>query len=68
VKLNVRNRIVGRFPLTLPLHWLRWPLGLPNRKLSRTGLLESHDEMFLYGDKSLFELPEHRGCIFSPPT
>jgi predicted acylesterase/phospholipase RssA len=34
------------------------PLGLPTRKLSRTGLLEYHYEKFLYGDKSLFELPE----------
>src|SRR5262249_26392438 len=58
VKLDVRNRIVRRFPLTLPLRWLRWPLGLPNRKLSRTGMLEYHYEKFLYGDKSLFELPE----------
>jgi Patatin-like phospholipase len=31
---------------------------LPTRKLSRTGLLEYHYEKFLYGDKSLFELPE----------
>jgi predicted acylesterase/phospholipase RssA len=58
VRLDVRNRILRRFPLTLPLRWLRWPLGLSNRKLSRTGLLEYHYEKFLYGDKSLFELPE----------
>jgi predicted acylesterase/phospholipase RssA len=55
VRLDVRNRIVRRFPLTLPLRWLRRPLGLPTRKLSRTGLLEYHYEKFLYGDKSLFE-------------
>src|SRR6516225_3310451 len=58
VRLDVRNRIVRRFPLMLPLRWLRWFLGLPTRKLSRTGQLESHYEKFLYGDKSLFELPE----------
>jgi predicted acylesterase/phospholipase RssA len=58
VRLDVRNRILRRFPLTLPLRWLRRPLGLPTRKLSRTGLLEYHYEKFLYGDKSLFELPE----------
>src|SRR6516164_8936837 len=58
VQLDVRNRILRRFPLTLPLRWLRWPLGLPTRKLSRTGLLEYHYEKFLYGDTSLFELPE----------
>jgi predicted acylesterase/phospholipase RssA len=58
VRLDVRNRILRRFPLTLPLRWLRRPLGLATRKLSRTGLLEYHYEKFLYGDKSLFELPE----------
>jgi predicted acylesterase/phospholipase RssA len=58
VRLDVRNRIVRRFPLMLPLRWLRWFLGLSTRKLSRTGQLEYHYEKFLYGDKSLFELPE----------
>lgn len=58
VHVDVRNRILRRFPFTLPLRWLRRPLGLPTRKLSRTGLLEYHYEKFLYGDKSLFELPE----------
>src|SRR5207248_7123644 len=58
VRLDVRNRITRRFPLTLPLRWPRRLLGRSNRKLSRTGLLEYHYEKFLYGDKSLFELPE----------
>src|SRR6516225_9306595 len=58
VRLDVRNRILRRFPLTLPLRLLRRLLGLPTRKLSRTGLLEYHYEKFLYGDKSLFKLPE----------
>src|SRR5215831_12814161 len=58
VRLDVRNRILRRFPLTIPLRWLRRLLGLPTRKLSRTGLLEYHYEKFLFGDKSLFELPE----------
>src|SRR5438046_3600509 len=58
VRLDVRNRILRRFPLTLPLRWPRRLLGRSNRKLSRTGLLEYHYEKFLYGDKSLFELPE----------
>ncbi|HMF13633.1 MAG TPA: patatin-like phospholipase family protein [Gemmataceae bacterium] len=58
VRLDVRNRILRRFPLTIPLRWLSWLVGLPTRKLSRTGLLEYHYEKFLYGDKSLFELPE----------
>jgi hypothetical protein len=33
-------------------------LGLSNRQLTRTGLLERRYEKHLYGDKSLFELPE----------
>jgi predicted acylesterase/phospholipase RssA len=58
VRLDVRNRIVRRFPLTLPLRWPRKLLGRSNRKLTRTGLLEYHYEKYLYGDVSLFELPE----------
>ena len=58
VRLDVRNRITRRFPLSLPLRWPRRLLGLSNRKLTRTGLLEYHYEKYLYGDTSLFELPE----------
>jgi predicted acylesterase/phospholipase RssA len=58
VRLDVRNRIVRRFPLAIPLRMLRRLVGRSNRKLSRTGLLEYHYEKFLYGDTSLFELPE----------
>ena len=58
VRLDVRNRIARRFPLSLPLRWPRRLLGLSNRKLTRTGLLEYHYEKYLYGDTSLFELPE----------
>jgi predicted acylesterase/phospholipase RssA len=58
VRLDVRNRITRRFPLTLPLRWPRWLLRRSNRKLSRTGLLEYYYEKYLYGDTSLFELPE----------
>jgi predicted acylesterase/phospholipase RssA len=57
LRLDVRNRIVRRFPLGLLLHWPRRLLGLSNRKLTRTGLLEYHYEKYLYGDTSLFELP-----------
>src|SRR6516162_1882495 len=58
VRLDVRNRILRRFLLTFPVRWPRRLLGWSNRKLSRTGLLEYHYERYLYGDKSLFELPE----------
>lgn len=57
VRLNVRSRILRRFPLTVPLRWGRRFLGKSNRKLTRTGLLEYHYEKYLYGDISLFELP-----------
>jgi predicted acylesterase/phospholipase RssA len=57
VRLDVRNRIARRFPLCLPLRWPRGLMGLSNRKLTRTGLLEHHYEKYLYGDTSLFELP-----------
>ena len=58
VRLDVRNRISRRFPLTLPLLGPRRLMGRSNRKLTRTGLLEYHYEKYLYGDTSLFELPE----------
>lgn len=57
-RLDVRNRILRRYPLALLLRGARRLLGLSNRKLTRTGLLEYHYQSFLYGDKSLFELPE----------
>ena len=57
VRLDVRNRVTRRFPLTLPLRWPRRLLGRSNRLLTRTGLLEYHYQRYLYGDKSLFELP-----------
>src|SRR5215469_7366388 len=58
VRLDVRNRIARRFPLTLPLRWPYRLLGRSTRRLARTGLLEYHYERYLYGDTSLFELPE----------
>jgi predicted acylesterase/phospholipase RssA len=58
VRLDVRNRIARRFPLTALLRWPRRFLGRSNRQLTRTGLLEYHYQEYLYGDVSLFELPE----------
>src|SRR2546429_1306630 len=57
VQLDVRNRIIRRFPLSFPLRWPRRLLGRSNRRLTRTGLLEYHSEKSLYGDISLFGLP-----------
>lgn len=60
VQLDVRNRVVRRYPLVLPLRALRWlTYQNPYRQLTRTGLLEYHYEKFLYGDTCLFQLPEH---------
>src|SRR3954452_23312050 len=58
IRLDVRNRILRRFPMGLLVRWPRRLLGLSNRQLTRTGLLERQYEQHLYGDKSLFELPE----------
>jgi predicted acylesterase/phospholipase RssA len=58
IRLDVRNRILRRFPLGLLVRWPRVLLGLSNRRLTRTGLLEGQYEKHLYGDRSLFELPE----------
>src|SRR5262249_27410692 len=58
IRLDIRNRIVRRFPLGLPLRVLRRLAGRSNRKLTRTGLLEWHYEKYLFGDTSLFQLPE----------
>src|SRR3954468_14808507 len=58
MRLDVRNRIARRFLLALPVRAARRLLGLSNRKLTRTGLLEYYYERFLYGDTCLFELPE----------
>jgi predicted acylesterase/phospholipase RssA len=55
VRLDVRNRIIRRFPLSYLVPWPRWL----RRLLTRTGLLAYHYEKFLYGDTSLFQLPEN---------
>jgi predicted acylesterase/phospholipase RssA len=59
VQLDVRNRVVRRYPLALPLRALRrLTFRHPCRQLTRTGLLEYHYEQFLYGDTCLFQLPQ----------
>jgi predicted acylesterase/phospholipase RssA len=65
VRMNVRSRILRRFPLTAPARCIRRLLGKSNRKLTRTGLLEREYEKFLYGDVSLFELPRVRSSTSS---
>ncbi len=57
-QLDVRNRILRRFPLAALVAIGRRLLGRSNRKLTRAGLLEDHYQKLLYGDASLFELPK----------
>src|SRR3954471_3239171 len=58
VRLDVRHRIIRWYPPALPLRWPRWLAGRSNRRLTRAGWLEYHYEKHLYGDASLFQLPE----------
>src|SRR3954454_23587004 len=46
VRLDVRNRIVRRFPLALPFRGPRRFMGRSNRRLTRAGLLEYHYEKY----------------------
>lgn len=59
VQLDVRNRIVRRFPMASAVNMVRRLFRLrASRQLTRPGLLEKHYERFLYGDTSLFQLPD----------
>ena len=58
VTLDIRNRIVRRIALGLGARFLlRW-IGRAPRHMTRAGLLEYHYQKYLFGDTSLFELPE----------
>jgi predicted acylesterase/phospholipase RssA len=59
LQMDVRNRIVRRFPLASILNGGRRALRMDTRRqLTRAGLLEQHYERYLYGDLGLFHLPE----------
>ena len=58
IRLDVRNRILRRYPLALVARLPLKFVGRTPRRLTRTGLLEYHYQKYLYGDTSLFELPE----------
>lgn len=58
VRMDVRNRVVRRFPMAFVANSLRWVLGRSrSRRLTRPGLLEAHYEKFLFGERCLYELP-----------
>lgn len=60
VKLDVRNRIVRRFPIGLFGNWGRaLILKKPIRQWTRPGLLERYYEQHLFGDTPLSQLPAH---------
>lgn len=60
IQLDVRNRIVRRYPLAAILNSTRRVIRAgSSRRLTRAGLLEAHYEKHLFGDKCLSELPEH---------
>ncbi|NOY40704.1 MAG: hypothetical protein GXP26_02545 [Planctomycetes bacterium] len=60
IQLDVRNRIVRRYPLAALLNGTRRVIRAgSNRRLTRPGLLETHYEKYLFGDRCLSELPEH---------
>ncbi|HVX15475.1 MAG TPA: patatin-like phospholipase family protein [Pirellulales bacterium] len=60
MRLDVRNRIVRRAPLAIPIHLSRWLMRMRrDRRLTRTGMLEMYYQHFLYGDTCMFQLPEH---------
>ncbi|MFV2067411.1 MAG: patatin-like phospholipase family protein [Pirellulales bacterium] len=59
VQLDVRNRILRRFPFASTGNTLRRLLRLGTaRQLTRAGLLEMYYERFLFGDTALSELPD----------
>lgn len=55
---DVRNGIVRRIPLQVPLRWLssllRWG---PDRRLTPNGLLETYLDQYLFGGRAMHELP-----------
>ncbi|MCO8121514.1 patatin-like phospholipase family protein [Stieleria sp. TO1_6] len=58
IRMDIRNRVVRRFPMAAVTNAVRVVIRAGrSRRLTRPGLLESHYEKFLYGDKCLYELP-----------
>ena len=59
MQLDVRNRIVRRFPLASMVNFGRRTMRMSTkRQYTRAGLLEQHYEKYLYGDTGLFNLPD----------
>lgn len=59
LQMDVRNRIVRRFPLASTVNWARRTVRMQAwRQYTRAGLLEQHYQKYLYGDVGLFSLPD----------
>ncbi|WP_165251418.1 patatin-like phospholipase family protein [Paludisphaera soli] len=59
VRMDVRNRIVRRYPFAVLATAPRWLTRRPvNRRYTRAGMLEYHYQKHLYGDTCLYELPD----------
>lgn len=58
IQFDVRNHIVRRLPLTMPLRMAAGLVGKDLPGFSANSLLEGYYREFLFGDRRLFELPE----------
>ena len=58
VRFDLRNHIVRRLPMQLPLRLLAKLFFLEGRSLTPNAILERYYRDYLYGDRCLYELPE----------
>lgn len=58
VQFDVRNRIVRRLPMQIPLRFLARLHLFKRREATPSAILERYYEAHLYGDRCLYELPE----------
>ena len=67
VQLDVRNRVVRRFPLAMPMRVMR-RLGLrrPIRQLRARGCLNTTTKSFFTATPAFFNFPSDRGSVYWP--
>ncbi len=58
VQYDVRNRIVRRLPMQIPIRFMAKLTRQQGRNLTPNAILERYYRKFLYGDRCLYELPE----------
>ena len=59
VQFDLRNHIVRRLPMQFPLRVLAKLRFLEGRNYTPNAILERYYKKFLYGDRCLYELPDH---------